>query len=379
LATICARVDQEQLARIERVRAIHAIPLGPTSDPMNGSGGGLYELPKGVPMWPFGANEAKNLAPKMYAAAVERARTSGDTKALWVLERSVPSAGVFLGTSPSLYPAGACLAFARGAWAFEASDIDYDNVERDSGVEVYHGSASSVEWTATLSLTHYDAALRRTATEVAKCCGEHFEGELATDLPLAYDFDGDGEPEVVLHTRLLSDGTDDEGKTSVKSFHGGAITTYARVPKVDLFGSALDVDGDGRPDLRTHAGIQVAFDPKKEPCVRGRSPEPYSPAFLVHSLGDGSFSVDDDAAKSFARSWCPSTPASIHSPGDAGCARLWANTPEKLASEAERVKASCVALAATDCKAGAKAAPSAVMGCQLRAEAFAKAPPFTLP
>jgi hypothetical protein len=341
---------------------------------MFGPGGGLYEMPKGVGSWPFEAKEASAIVPRMHRAAVERARKEADTKALWVLERSVPSEDAFVTLSTALYPAGACLASMRSAWALEAKDLAVKQIADERPY-----AEPSVAWSASMSLVHYDAALKRNELEVGKCCGEHFDGEVASDLPIAFDYDGDGEPEVILHSRILSHGADDDGLTLVKTFHAGAITSYAPLSKLEVFGPALDSDGNGRPDLRTHAGIRVAADPKKQACNGHEGARSYEPAFLVHSLADGSFSVTDDAAKRFARSWCPSPPASIESPADAGCARLWADSPEKLASEGARVKASCVELEAKDCNPGAKPAAGAVWGCGLRAEAFAKAPPFTLP
>ena len=140
-------------------------------------------------------------------------------------------------------------------------------------------------------------------------------------------------------------------------------------------GAPSDVDSDGRPDLLTHAGVLVL--PTVPAACGIPSPEGYSPTFLLHSLPSGAFSLSDDVAKKFARTWCSAAPTTIQGARDAGCARLWA-TPDRLASERARVVASCVEVDTKTCRGGPVPPPKG-LGCSLRTQAFDATPPFTLP
>jgi hypothetical protein len=182
---------------------------------------------------------------------------------------------------------------------------------------------------------------------------------------------------VILHTRILSDGAVDDRPTQVLSYQDHAIRPYVRAANLKLYGSALDADGDGRLDFRTHAGVRVSRA-REAPC-QGEQPELYAPPFLVHSLADGEFSTNDQVAKDYAKTWCPALPTSIRSVEDAGCARLWASTPSMLESEKVRVAASCVEADPKKCGHPESLAPNEAFGCSLRRDAFAESPPLSLP
>jgi len=369
---VCERVERDQRALLDDARraASKSCPAQRVANPMYGPAGGLFSLPDRNTSWPSAADAAVALRTRLHSEALSHARRDKDAKAIWVLERSAPSADAFVNVSQSLYPAGACQPTAHGAWSIEAASLACSKLEDNRS---YLGEA--VAWSASLALVHYDVHDQRVTLPLEKCCGEHFDGEQAHDLPRFYDYDGDGEPEVILHTRILSDGSVDERPTRLMTFRDGAIVPYARAEALELFGSAVDADRDGRPDFLTHAGIRVAGS-AAPPC--GREPvAPYAPAFLVHSLDGGGFSTTDAVAKEYAKSWCPSPPTSIRDPDDAGCARLWASTPESVTAEKARVAASCVDPGAKKCSV--RLAANEVEGCHLRSDAFAKTPPFTLP
>jgi hypothetical protein len=268
--------------------------------------------------------------------------------------------------SSSLDPIGACEpSGARGAWSFEASDLSLSTAE------------AYPSWRAHLSLVHYDRHFRRAVQAFTECCGEMYDGELQNDRPVLFDYDGDGEAEVYVHATEYEKSVAAGGQewAVVYAFKDGAIVPYAPASNLDLFGKLTDADGDGRPDLHSHANINVASGPA-DACREEL--QQYAPDFLVHSLSDGRFSRTDDVARAYARKWCPARPAVIAGVEDAGCARLWANTPQKLESERARVAASCVEVDRAKCESGAHA-PNEVFECHLRSDAFAAEPPFTLP
>jgi hypothetical protein len=376
LSGVCERVARAQSETLARAReTVTKDKLTRLEDdPRYGPGGSLYEVAGGN--WKPGGDAKEALAARLrvHASALERARRYHDARAVWVLEHSMPSEQAWVTLSTSLYPAGSCSAYARGAWSIEAHDLECHVV---AGVP--YRTDKAVAWNAGFSLAHYDEVGKQTEVDVGSCCGPHYDGELVLDPLVLFDFDGDGSPEAIVHSRLRSAGPVDEGTVRVKSYRNGAIVDYPSFAKVAAFGAPFDADGDGRPDFRTHAGIEVA-DRSPSKCRQREIPEPYAPTFLVHSLADGTFSTSDDAAKRYAKEWCPQSPPVISSLEDVGCARLWANSKEKVESEAARIAASCVDVDLATCnQSDASATPNAVYDCHLRAEAFATIPPLTLP
>ena len=199
-----------------------------------------------------------------------------------------------------------------------------------------------------------------------------YDGELNNDAPLLFDYDGDGEPEIFVHATEYEKRPEAGGSewAYLYTFRDGAIVRYPPVANVDLSGTPVDVDHDGRPDLFTHAGVFVQGGPPD-----GCEPQQYAARFLVHSLADGSFSITDGVAKAYARKRCPAPPAAIDGLEDAACARLWASRPETLASERRRVAASCVETANGACDDETVAGSKAVHECHLRTGRLRRTPP----
>ena len=152
------------------------------------------------------------------------------------------------------------------------------------------------------------------------------------------------------------------------------IAKYAPAEALKLtFGKPHDVDGDGRLDLPTNANIRLVED-----ISCGYPSEWKGAKFVAHSLANGSFSMDDDVAKKFARAWCPQSPPKIEKTIDAACARLWARSPAEIAAARKRV-AACVPW---DCAAEMNQQPQPAHAerlCGPRIQAFDATPPFTLP
>jgi hypothetical protein len=96
------------------------------------------------------------------------------------------------------------------------------------------------------------------------------------------------------------------------TFKNGTISTYARGLTFD---QAEDVDHDGRVDLLTFAPYQVVLH--EGGCMPGDR-NMTGPTLLLHSLADGGFSRDDDAARDFARQQCAGRPRHLVLAEDAG-------------------------------------------------------------
>lgn len=140
------------------------------------------------------------------------------------------------------------------------------------------------------------------------------------DPPEAFDFDGDGDPEIFIAGNRFDDG-EENGETTRElfSFKAGAISTYVPADGID-FDRLEDVDGDGRPDL-------VGRGAKLDPVTRSKAPI----IFASHSLLGGRFSSDDAAARTYTRTQCPISPTPVFAPGwmesktalDIVCMRAW--------------------------------------------------------
>jgi len=189
--------------------------------------------------------------------------------------------------------------------------------------------------------------------------------------PWTFDFDGDGVPELWVEVHEEGEEGHHARLVDLFAFKGGAIVSYAPAATIGAH-TSRDVDGDGRPDLIVHAG----YTEELESCGAGFPYDAPEPRFVAHSLPDGTFSMVDAAAKSFATKTCPAPPATIGSSYDAMCARLWA---KDVAKERARVVASCVAWSCTAANAGTPQKKGAAEDCERRVRFFDRKPPFTLP
>jgi hypothetical protein len=115
-----------------------------------------------------------------------------------------------------------------------------------------------------------------------------------------FDYDGDGCPEFVgaVHEHLA------EGETITR-----VIVWRATATRLEPFEPAMglhpvgveDFDGDGRPDLRTHAELLVLDDARPDRPLRG-------PALYARSLPGGLFALSSGAALIRNRALCPVAP-----------------------------------------------------------------------
>jgi hypothetical protein len=240
----------------------------------------------------------------------------------------------------------ACYPFSDGAWALELRNLTVP----------HYG------WSGDLVPTVYQHGNRLQA--------EAIQGGFATFSSLATDFDGDGTPELFVAMYMTGPEGGESTAARILTVAGDAIAPYKPAESITITGDPVDVDGDGRLDLPTSHDVALvgaqSCDYSKDYGEVAR--------FVAHTRPDGTFSTDDAVAKAFARKWCPASPASIQSVGDALCARLWSSTAQELAANRKRVSA-CVQW---DC-ALATQPKGAIPDCEARQATFEQTMPFTFP
>ena len=245
----------------------------------------------------------------------------------------------------------ACYAFSGGTWSLEIGDAHVD----PRGPRAYGKLVAVLRIGATRAPAPEDMQIGY--------------GEVSSRI--TSDYDGDGVPEfwTNVHTMGPEGGEDDDGKIWSADVHGNVVR-YAPSAAIAITGTPFDAEGDGRLDLPTSDGLGLMG---AESCDYSKD---YGdrPRFLAHSLKDGSFSIDDDVAKAWARKSCPRAPSVVASTGDALCARLWAKAPAEVAAARAKVT-SCVQW---DCSLTTQP-PGAALDCDARRETFDQNVPFTLP
>ncbi len=197
-------------------------------------------------------------------------------------------------------------------------------------------------------------------------------GGRKAETPVAFDFDGDGEPELYVAVREEGEEGHFALQKDLVTFDGHTVKPYAPARSFDVDG-LQDVDRDGRPDLKIHA----KYTDTLEGCGAGFPYDWPETRFVAHSRPDGTFSTDDAAARAYARAWCPAAPTRIKSSEDAICARLWAKTPDEIAKARKLV--ACVPGWCEREIAQKPQPPGAAEDCERRVKWFDQPPPFTLP
>jgi hypothetical protein len=153
-------------------------------------------------------------------------------------------------------------------------------------------------------------------------------GSQDINAPTYFDFDGDGDPEV-----LVSGSVDEEGYNpgflEIWTFKDGAVVPYAPAQGI-VFDVVTDVDDDGRPDLVTRGPFASV---EADSALGGTYP--IAPLlFAAHSKPGGAFVQGDAAAIAFAKKECgPAVPLQFTTFDEDGakaivCARLYGTTTE---------------------------------------------------
>lgn len=153
-----------------------------------------------------------------------------------------------------------------------------------------------------------------------------------------FDFDGDGEEELILV----------EGAPTIWTSQGGKVSPYS--PSKGLsFVRLVDADGDKRPDLLLANPYDASADLLRCGKWGGHPVLGFfvETSLIAHALPDGTFTTDDALTQRLAKTLCPSRPSPIvmRNGGkfDHGwirdnvvCARLWGASADEVVSELER-------------------------------------------
>lgn len=162
-----------------------------------------------------------------------------------------------------------------------------------------------------------------------------------------FDFDGDGEDELV----VLGNDQTKEGPRDpigqIVAFKGAQVALYTQIGAFPFFRTS-DADNDGRPDLVTYGPYRSRIPAR----CNGQATIAQGPAMLLHSKPDGSFSINDAVALTFAKQACEKPGFSVARDDEKrvddeqtfvniACARMW-GMPIAAASQA--VASQCTVL-----------------------------------
>lgn len=122
------------------------------------------------------------------------------------------------------------------------------------------------------------------------------------DLLGAYDYDGDGHPEVLLALGEAESGEGTRIEHHLLTLGPRGLRAYPHSPPLGEDGRMEDVDGDGRPDLVTRGAYAAATITT---CGTGDDAPAVAPMFVHHALPDGRFSDSDAVARAALVRACP--------------------------------------------------------------------------
>jgi hypothetical protein len=242
-------------------------------------------------------------------------------------------------------------ASAFGAWTWLSESGNALEGSGPTCLPMRDGSAWAIEFlpgkTHRWTLTHYSTDGQRQALapmRVEELAGGDF---LGPGQVVAFDFDGDGLEEFWVESTLTCGR---EPAQKVYTFRAGRMIPYP-VPGDPRVDEIHDVDQDGRPDLFTRSPLEV----DEVPCSFGDILcAGYGFTRVLHSLPDGTFSVDDATVRGQLDEICSEhppeqplvvrradAPAEVDGEKTAdaiACARLRGMPSERIASE---LKARC--------------------------------------
>jgi hypothetical protein len=159
----------------------------------------------------------------------------------------------------------------------------------------------------------------------------------ASRILAVFDYDGDGAPEAVVQDdgeSFFASCSQTPGDTRVftaRPSGRGGPSAIAEYPVRRAFDGVEDFDGDGRPDL-VDSSYFLVTRPDGGLCG---TVDVHGPSVLLHSLRDGTFSIDDEISRAFARKQCPAPPALTRVVEIAACARLWGIGKAELLAAAD--------------------------------------------
>jgi hypothetical protein len=211
----------------------------------------------------------------------------------------------------------------HGDWAIRLVSI---------GLSTMGGEAISCGWSAAYELVHEDrpgAAVRSRARSALREYISSIDENTSITHEIAFDYDGDGQDELILATHTWVNGEGTTSQVEVLRAHGREVGPY---PVGFAYDGVADADGDDRPDLIfARQFVTGSFE-----CRGPGMHQEFGVPLLVHSLPDGTFSMSDATARRWAFAECPSKNAREGCLSRASCLRLWGEDAAAIDGWAEK-------------------------------------------
>lgn len=234
-----------------------------------------------------------------------------------------------------------CYPTPNGAWAIALGDLHAPPARLQNGV------LATTEVKGSMHPVHLDSqGARSQGPPHAFTADQTRSFRFDTTL---FDYDGDGEPELLLSVESV-DGSSLDGATADVLTSRAGVRPYSPAARYRAT-HVRDVDRDGRPDLIFTGEPVESVARDLSTAVREEL------QFVAHSLSDGTFSDRDAPATEYARAQCPQPPSRIVDTDAAGvvdefasvkavhCARLWNVTATEIKEQLART---CVPPTARD-------------------------------
>jgi hypothetical protein len=271
--------------------------------------------------------------------ALDAERTAETTKLRTITESKDPLSHVQAMNDDIIGAFGKCTKTKSGAaWGIGLRDLKEELHGVTAQLVAIHASATGQKASVVLA---------GTARTKDRAFQSHELDHVAFDTQSSFDFDGDGEDElIVIGHDQTKDGPRDP-MAYIVEFKNGTVEPYPPAKDLPIF-RVEDVDRDGRPDFVSYGPYRARISGRCD----GSPAQVVGPAMLVHSLPNGSFSMTDDRAVAFAKQHCEKPGFSIardeekHVDDDqtfvnVACARLWGMSEAQAVS---LVGSSCVAI-----------------------------------
>lgn len=227
----------------------------------------------------------------------------------------------------------ACFPTPKGAWALEVGTVHASAAVRD-------GKSVNERLEGSYHAVHFDESGRVDGPPVPFVASEWESFTLDQEL---FDYDRDGEPELLLHIQTTEHTAAGTSSELVFTAGDGAVRRYAAAAVLPTTMSE-DIDSDGRPDL-----LYTGEEPFR---IAGTSDTRHTSMilevlFAAHALPDGHFSARDAAAVAYVRTQCPGVPQSIvarsfgsideeASVKNVHCARVWGISTAEIKAQIAR-------------------------------------------
>jgi hypothetical protein len=221
-------------------------------------------------------------------AVIESELTTYSERLLGFMGVSDAGAGGLQDPTQILVPLG-IVPSTRGVWVAVASSVSLAPADPETG-EVSNGSAT---W-------HPAFVNRHAHVTLGPAQVTHGSAFSSTNVPSntsafghssQFDFNGDGFPELLLHTVDGHHSGSGARHLSLWTFDGRTVTRYAGTEGLPII-HAEDVDGDGRPDLI----LDYDNTTNDEGTSSSLTPGNWK---LAHSLPNGTFSTTDAVARGY--------------------------------------------------------------------------------